>query len=163
MIMDIYYRATEKLRNHYISGDPLPQNIFWQDTNCMIETNVMRENFHRAIRKWTKTNLSILWNKNDTEFSLYINYILEWIESVPSIFPENIKISLWIPSNTDGTKHIVNKIIRLGNLWEQSIRDLWLKNTTNWWRSIHIPKTRIREYSIGIWKHFRQQVNSILP
>jgi hypothetical protein len=28
MIMDIYYRATEKLRNHYISGDPLPQNIF---------------------------------------------------------------------------------------------------------------------------------------
>ncbi len=160
-LMDIYYRVTERLKQHYISQEPLPENIFWKDTGCMVETNVIRENFHRAIRKWTKTNFAITWINWEKNFEAYAQNVLDWIDVVPSIFPGAIQKALWIPNNTDPSRYTLSEIGSIGNLWEQSIKNLWLPSKPAWWRYIELPIDVIREYSVALAKHFRAQLNSI--
>lgn len=162
MSMDIYYRITEKLRIHYYSQEPLPDNIFWKDTSCMVETNVIRENYHRVIRNGTKTSFAQVWRIWwDQDFTDMAWDILDWISNIPSTIPPEIKNKFDIPKDSDFSSHVLWQIIKNGNLGERTIDNLWLKRGSLV-HPIYIPTSELQTIMLSTAKAFRKQITDLL-
>jgi hypothetical protein len=159
--MDLYYRICEKLKQHFLSGEDLPEGIFGKDSSCMVETNVIRENFHRSIRHGTKTRFAkVWWNSREQNFEALSQGLIEWIDDVPTIFPEYIANRLWI-HGSDATRHILSQVLSGWNLWERTIKELWLNKD----RIIHpqvIPTHILQQFMVERAQWFRDQVRQIL-
>lgn len=159
---DLYYRITEKIREHYFSQEPLPESLFGNDSGCMVETNVIRENFHRAIRHWTKTQFArVKWPCNGQDIKSISEALLKWIQDTPTTVPTEVQKRLWICNNTDFTMYMLSDIIQNGNLWERTITQFGLQNDTII-NPIHIPTKYLQEFMKTSADSFRAQVNDIL-
>lgn len=158
--MDLYYRITEKLWEHFTSNNPLPEKIFGRDSGCMIETNIIRENFHRAIRWGTETKFALAWTESgEQNLESLTQELLKWISNIPSTVPEDIQRKLRIPESTDFSAYILSQIIKNWNLGERTIKDFGLKK----WPVINplaIPTPDLQQLMKSVADSFRTQIQN---
>ncbi|MBP8017038.1 hypothetical protein KAZ01_03430 [Candidatus Gracilibacteria bacterium] len=158
-LIDLYYRITERLKIAFLEKEKLPTKLFGKDNNSFVETNVIKENFHRSIRYGTNVKYSLLGEK-EYSFKEYMDNLLTFIETIPSVFPEFVS-NIFNITCQDPTKKIIGNIIDNGNLAEKTLKDfsLYKKNPIN---PIKINKEDIKKYLIKSAKHFSEQISKII-
>lgn len=160
-LIDLNYRITEKLKFHYQERVSLPCDIFWEDSWCMVETNIIRENFNRATRLGTKTEFLQLGTGITRTTKEILDSILDWVKDVPSIIPWDIQQWLWY-TGTDMTPLVLGKVCNNWNLWEQTLAELWVdRNLSILWTPRVIPEEVLRSHCLNVSQRFREQLQSI--